>query len=390
MAARKFAERVLRSLPGRKRGDLLDDRHRTGMNRCLLGVVVLLVACTGGGSQTSLASPDALSASPTPPPTTQPLIVPTIAYVMGPDLMSTDYPVFVKRPGEPSKQVASGVQLASVSNVLLTTKYPPGTVTATTVPEGRTYFEDTEVQGDSPQKAALAGDVLYLANHRRIIAVDPSGSVRTVPLPSALPVTTPRCPPRRGLGYDPSRSLLWAITAAHGHVFVYVASPTNGAVVDLQDGRRLDLVDAGHALAMVAGSDGKLYVATVDACASSTVIVRRIDPLTMREEAATDTRRAQTGSRMGLVASAAGIYLHVVGASAELLRIEGPGVSAIALAPDSGEFSAAAPDGTIYLFGGRARNAVTRIDPTTGTLVAVDAARGPAGPLIGALFFPRP
>lgn len=360
------------------------------MNPCLLGVVVLLVACTGVGGQTSLASPDALSASPTHLPTTQPLIVPTIAYVMGPDLMSTDYPVFVKRPGEPPKQVASGVQLTSVSNVLLTTKYPPGTVTATTVPEGKTYFEDTEVQGDSQQKAAMAGDVLYLANHRRIIAVDPSGNVRTVPLPSAMPVTTPGCPQRRGgLSYDPSRSLLWAITAANGHVFVYVASPTNGAVVDLQDGRRLDLVDAGHALAMAAGSDGKLYVATVDACASSTVIVRRIDPLRMREEAATDTRRTPTGSRMGLVASAAGIYLHVVGAAAELLRIEGPRVSAIALAPDSGEFSAAAPDGTIYLFGGRARNAVTRIDPTTGTLVAVDAARGPAGSLIGALFFPR-
>jgi hypothetical protein len=304
--------------------------------------------------------------------------------------MTTDYPVFLQRPGEAPTQVASGVQLAAASNVLLTTKYPPGTVTATTVSDGRTYFEDSEVQGDSPQKAALVGGILYLANYRRIIAIDPSGGSRTLPLPSALPTTNPKCPPISRFVPDLNRSILWAISATQGDVFVYVASPTNGAIVDLHDGRRLDLIDAGAALSMTAGSDNKLYAATVDSCRSSTVVVRRIDPATMREEAAVDTGLASRFIGTQLIAAAGGgLYLHEnTDTTAQLLRVDVAGSSPITLPPDSGLFSAAAPDGTLYFFGGRARNVVTRFDPNTATVTTVDAAQGPAGSFIGALFFP--
>ena len=285
--------------------------------------------------------------------------------------------------------VASGVQITAASNVLVTTKFPPGTVTATTVPDGKTYFEDSEVQGDSPQKGILSGDTLYLATYRRIIAVDPSGTSRTIPLPSARPTTTPRCSPARGLNYDPTRSQLMAIAAVYGHVFVYVSSPTNGAIVDLQDGRRLDLIDAGYALAMTAGSDSKLYAATVDTCRSSTVVVRRIDPATMREEGTIDTGRAPRPVGMRLIATTGGgVYLHdVTDTSAQLLRVDVDGSQPISLPQDSGSLSVAAPDGTLYLFGGRARNVITRFDAKTGTVVTVDAAQGPAGSTIGALFF---
>jgi len=315
--------------------------------------------------------------------------VPTIAYVVGPDLTTKDYPVFLQRPGEAPTQVASGVQLAGTSNVLLTTKYPPGTVTATTVIDGRTYFEDSEVQGESPQKAVLAGASLYMATSRRIIAVDPSGGSRTLPMPLALPTTAPKCAPTTNFGYDPTRSFLYAIAAVQGHVFVYVASPTNGAIVDLQDGRRLDLLDAGSALAMTTGSDNKLYAATVDSCRSSTVVVRRIDPTTMREEATVDTGRPPRPIGMQLIAAAGGgLYLHeVTDTSAQLLRVDAVRSSPIVLPPDSGLSITAAPDGTLYLFGGRARNAVTRFDPNTVTVTTVEAAQGPLGSFIGALFF---
>lgn len=353
--------------------------------------LLLIAACSDAALPTATTPVAQPSVSPTTAPTGPPVIVPTIAFVVGPDLKTMDHPVFLQRPGEAPMQVASGVQLTAASNVLLTTKYPPGTVTATTVTGGRTYFEDFEVQGESPQKAAVVGEILYLATSRRIIAVDPSGSSRTLPVPSALPTTAPKCPPIRRFGYDPSRSFLYAIAAAQGHVFVYVASPTNGQIVDLQDGRRLDLIDAGYALSMITGSDDKLYVATVDSCPSSTVVVRRIDPATMREEAAVDSGRPPRPGRMHLIAAhGGGVYLlETTDTTTQLLRVDVAGSSPTALPPDSGSFSAAAPDGTLYLFGGRARNIVTRFDPATSTLTRVDAARGPAGSFVGALFFLR-
>lgn len=163
----------------------------------------------------------------------------------------------------------------------------------------------------------------------------------------------------------------------------------NGVIVDIHDGGRIDHVDAGHALAMTTGNDGKLYAATVGACQGSTVIVRRIDPVTMRQEAAINTGRVPAVLWTRLIAAVGGAtYLHEVTATAAtLLRIDGASVSTISLPLDSGIFSTAAPDGTIYLYGGRARSVVTRFDPATASLVVVDAAQGPSGATVGALFF---
>lgn len=360
------------------------------MPRLAFVLLFLLIAgCSDAARPTAAPAVVRPSLSPTAAPSAPPVIVPTIAYIVAPEQMTTDYPVFLQRPGEAPTQVASGVQLAAASNMLLTTKFPPGTVTATTVADGRTYFEDSEVQGESPQKAVLVGTTLYMATSRRIIAVEPSGNSRTLPLPSALPTTTPKCPPVSPFVPDLSRTLLLAIAAAQGHVFAYVATPTNGAIVDLQDGRRLDLIDAGYALSMTTGTDNKLYAATVDSCRSSTVVVRRIDPATMREEAALGSGRPPRPIGMQLIAATGGaVYLHEsTDTTAQLLRVDVAGSSPIALPPDSGLFSAAAPDGTLYFFGGRARNAVTRFDPNTASVTTVNAAQGPAGSFIGALFF---
>src|SRR5712691_770019 len=100
---------------------------------------------------------------------------------------------------------------------------------------------------------------------------------------------------------------------------------------------------------------GKLYALTIDQrCNTNTPMVRRIDPTTMREEAVVDTHRRLGFDNIELVAGKGGpTFVHAVtDSAAELLRIDPSGVTAIPLPPDSGLLAAAAPDGSIYLFGG--------------------------------------
>jgi streptogramin lyase len=142
---------------------------------------------------------------------------------------------------------------------------------------------------------------------------------------------------------------------------------------------------------MVAGTDGKLYAITAEQkCGSHQLIVRRIDPITMREEASIVTARTFPFDRIELVSSAAGTtYAHLVtDVGAEFLRVDMRSVTPIALPPDSGLMTGAAPDGSIWLFGGRARNTLSRFDPATGRVDRVPAADAPDGAFVGAVVFP--
>ncbi len=142
---------------------------------------------------------------------------------------------------------------------------------------------------------------------------------------------------------------------------------------------------------MAAGSDGKLYAITAEQkCGAHQLVVRRIDPVTMREVALIETARTFPFVRVDLVSSTAGTtYAHLVTDNgAELLRVEARSVTPIALPPDSGLFSSAAPDGSIWLFGGRARNLLSRLDPATGRVEHVARADAPDGAFVGAILFP--
>ena len=156
--------------------------------------------------------------------------------------------------------------------------------------------------------------------------------MRNIALPAARPTDDVNfCEIRKGL-FDPRASAGRAIAAANGHLYAFVSTYVNGAIVDLTDGRRLDLPESGPALAMTSGSDGKLYALTVDQrCNTNTPVVRRIDPATMREEAAIDTHRPLGFDGIDLVGGRGGAtYVHAVTAtSAELLRVDATAVTTI-------------------------------------------------------------
>ena len=151
----------------------------------------------------------------------------------------------------------------------------------------------------------------------------------------------------------------------------------------------MDLTDAGRALAMVAGSDGKLYVLTIDnRCATNHLVVRRFDIASLRQEAAIDTGRTLPVSSAGLVTAGEATYVHLVTETqAELLRVSLSTVASIAVPRDSGFVATTAPDGTVYLYGGRARNIISRFDPRSGTTTALDGLSGPRQSFIAAVFF---
>jgi len=318
-------------------------------------------------------------------------VAPSIAYVMvGAGSTTTDdRPAYLRLPGAAPAQLGVGMLLASAGDDRLLLLRFDGHIQAFRAGAQPVLLHDRAAQGERPN-GVVVGDVLYELRSSGIVATDASGTMRNIALPAARPTDDVKfCEIQKGL-FDPRASAGRAIAGANGHLYAFVSTYVNGAIVDLFDGRRLDLPESGPAIAMTSGSDGKLYALTVDQrCNTNTPVVRRIDPVTMREETAIDTHRPLGFDGIDLVGGRGGAtYVHAVTAtSAELLRVDATAVTAMPLPADSGLLAAAAPDGAIYLFGGRARNVVTRFDPATSAVAQVDEARGPDGSFIQALLF---
>jgi hypothetical protein len=316
---------------------------------------------------------------------------PTIAYIqVGADqIVREDRPAYLRFPGQQPVQIGKGQQFATAGPDTLLFELFDGRVQAYRVGQAPTLLYERTNQGGPPRGIAFGAEI-YEIQQGHLVATDGQGATREVIVPQAVPGAPAVCGYEKIL-LDPKASVVWGLMAIGSHLFVFSATPANGAIFDLTDGRRLDLPGSGNALAMAAGTDGKLYAITADQrCGSHQLVVRRIDPITMRQEASIDTARTFPFVRVDLVSSTAGTtYAHLVTDNgAELLRIETRSVSPIALPQDSGLLSSAAPDGSIWFFGGRARNVVSRFDPSTGRVEHVIGADAPEGAFVGAVIFP--
>lgn len=318
----------------------------------------------------------------------QPAIVPTIAYVVSPGVGTSDVPVFIRRPGATDVRIADGVVVRGFAPDVLLVERKDGHASALRVNDGATFGERRPRGGHAAGALTLGGN-LYEFSYDELVVIDAQGGTRSLAIPSALPTTTGPCRLQKGGGGSLTSSGLYSMASVRGHPYLYVATMGNGAVIDLDGARRLDLPDAGRALAMVEGADGKLYALTIDGrCASNNLQVHRIDTTTLRVESVIDVGHGLPVDHVGFVVAGGGTYIHeVTDNSAQLLRVDVSGVTSIPLPTDSGLSAAAAPDGTIYLFGGRAKNIVTRFDPRTGAIETVDAATAPNGSFVSALFF---
>jgi hypothetical protein len=361
------------------------------MRPLLLAVLVVLSACGDHASQSGAAAGQAsdphLAAR-----AASPALLPGIAYVVSPGTTATDVPVLLRRSGATADvRIADGMVVKGVSPDVLLVQRKDGHRLAFRLSDGARQFSDRTPRGGHVAGALAIGDSVYEFNYDELVVVDDRGQHRSLPIPAAIATTTGPCRMQKGM-FDPKASGLYAMTSVGGHPYLYVATMGNGAVIDLDGGRRLDLLDAGYALSMTNASDGKLYALTFDGrCASNHLQIRRIDVSTMRVDRVIDLGHGLPVERAGFVAGAdASTYVHEVTATgAQLLRIDGSGVTSITLPADSGLFEAAAPDGTIYLFGGRARNVVSRFDPGTGAITTVDGARAPDGSFVTAVWFDR-
>jgi len=318
---------------------------------------------------------------------------PTIAFIeVGTDpVIREDRPAYLRFPGQAPVQIGSGQQFATAGPGTLLLERFNGHVQAFGVASAATVIYDRMNQGGPPRGLAFGGEI-YELQQGRLVSTDARGATREVDVPSAVvgPLRPEALCGYEKVMFNLNASTVWGVTAIGAHLFVFSATPANGAIFDITDGRRLDLPGSGNALAISGGGDGKLYVITAEQkCGSHQLIVRRIDPVTMREEASIETARTFPFVRVDLVSSAAGTtYAHLVTDNgAELLRIDARSVIPIALPRDSGLLSSAAPDGSIWFFGGRARNALSRLDPATGQVERSVAADAPGGAFVGAVLF---
>jgi hypothetical protein len=367
------------------------------MRPFLLVTLVLLSACGDRAAQSGAAAGRASESQTSAwkqagTRAASPALVPSMAYVVSPGASATDVPVFVRRPGATADfRIGEGTVVRGLSPDVLLVQRKDGHALAFRLSDGARPFSDRTPRGGHVYGAVAIGDSLYEFTYDELVLVDERGASRSLAIPAAIPTTTGPCRVEKGR-FDLKVSSLNAMASVRGHPYLYVATMGNGAVIDLDGGRRLDLVDAGRAVSMIEGSDGKLYALTVDGrCASNHLMVRRIDVATMQVESIIDLGHGLPVEGASFVAASHGTYVHEVTATgAQLLRLDGAVVTSIPLPADSGLFEAAAPDGTIYLFGGRARNVITRFDPGTGIVTTVDAAGAPAGSFVTALWFDRP
>jgi len=349
-----------------------------------LGAVVVLAAC---GTHVEDADSGAGTSALEPVRPSEP----TIAYIqVGADpVMREDRPAYLRFPGQPPVRIGDGQQFAAAGpNTLLFERFD-GHVQAYRIGLAPTLLFDRTNQGGPPRGIVL-GDEIYEIEQGRLVATDARGATREVAVPSAIPGAPVLCGYEK-IVLDPKGSVVWGLATVGSHLFVFSATPANGAIFDLTGDRRLDLPGSGNALAMAAGSDGKLYVITAEQkCGSHQLVVRRIDPIAMRQEASIDLGRTFPLVRIAIVSNTAKItYAHLVTDNgAEIVRIDTQSVTPFAMPPDSGLFSSAAPDGSIWLFGGRARNVLSRFDPATGQVAHVAGADAPDGAFVGAVLFP--
>jgi hypothetical protein len=349
-----------------------------------IGVALLLVSCGAHleDEQGAAGASGRQSVRPSEP---------TIAYIeVGTDpVIREDRPAYLRFPGQAPVEIGSGQQFAAAGPEAVLFERFDGHVQAYRVGQAPTLLYERTNEGGPPRGIAF-GDEIYEIQQGLLVATDAHGATREVPVPPAIPGAPTGCGYEKIL-FNPKGSVVWALATVGSHLFAFSASPANGAIFDLTDGRRLDLPGSGSALAMVAGSDGKLYAITADQrCGSHQLLVRRIDPITLRQETSVQTGRTFPFVRVGLVSSSTGAtYAHLVtDHGAELLRIDPQSVLPIALPPDSGLFSSAAPDGSIWLFGGRARNILSRLDPAIGRVERIAGADAPDGAFVGAVLFP--
>lgn len=350
-----------------------------------LAVVLLLVAC-GSRAPQNVAAADQASSVAAVRSAVTPSQVGAVAYVVSADVMTDNVPVYLRIPGAAvDLHVTDGMVVTGIApDVLLVTRRD-GHVLAYRVGVAARLIDD-RLARDGRADGVVVGSTLYEYSGNWATSIDSAGTARSVALPAALPTTEGPCELTKAT-YDFKASSLNAMASVQGHPYAYVATLANGAVVDLDGGRRLDLPDAGRALAMVTGSDGKLYALTVDSrCATNHLVVRRFDVASLRQEASIDTGRPLPVSSAGLVTAGEATYVHLVTETqAELLRVSLNNVAPIAVPRDSGFLATGAPDGTVYLYGARARNIISRFDPRSGATTALDGLSGPAGSFIAAV-----
>jgi hypothetical protein len=346
-------------------------------------------ACGGPTASPSFTTSTAAGPAPV---VSAPAVNAGAAYVVstGVTPQGVDNPAFARLPNA-SADVALGrtVPFAGIGSDALMLMTAEGTIRVTRATRPGTPVYSRERSGNPPVALATA-DALYVVEGGAMIVVDGVGTTRTVTLPVASPGGPTVTCTSRGARHS-TDSALRSLTAVNAQAYAFVSTWFNGLLVDLATGRTLELKGSGPAISMTAGPNGHLYALTQDpGCDTSNWLVREIDVVAMREVRVIDT--GVPGGpyvHLGLVASRAGVFFHVVGDTAAYLSlIDALGRQPAVTVPEpAGIRAAGAPDGSIYIFGGRAREIVRRFDPVTRSFAEVASLRGPPGSFVNAVFF---
>ncbi|MGH2450833.1 MAG: hypothetical protein ACRDGE_06130 [Candidatus Limnocylindria bacterium] len=267
-------------------------------------------------------------------------------------------------------------------------------------PDRATVLSHSINVAEVPAVAVSADGGWYTAHGKRVVQFSPAGAPVTefaVPVP---PVATPMIGGQPAPGrFNPQAARVGALVVTGSGPLALIDNATTVIVADLERGRT-SVVGKGDGMAMAVGPDGSAYALLLDPSdRSNSYLIVRLDLADLSVLGHVDTgirpgdgpidARVQLGiDSIGRVWVYASQEL-VEGAPHEshLLRTDGDMIEmqTIELLPNSGALMTVAADDHIYLYGGPARNVITRVDPETG-IVSLSPFVGPADSFVLALF----
>jgi len=249
-----------------------------------------------------------------------------------------------------------------------------------------------------------AGTVFEARGGLGVVATRRDGSTVSYALPSAAAgVSSLNGGPVKGAPQTGGSVVSTFAPGPNGEVFGFVSNGVNSQIVGLNSRRQATLTPYGVILDAVTAASGQLEVLAYDPrLTTNDIVLLSIDPTALTVVQTLDTGvNARSGGAYlhthALVATGSAVFLYLVLQStppssvqetAHLLKVLPGSASAspIPVSNSAGLDITAGSDGRIYLYGGPGRNAVTEIDPVSGSTGVNPTLSSPDGSFVRALF----
>lgn len=251
---------------------------------------------------------------------------------------------------------------------------------------------------DPSSVCATSGEVVYtqIGDDSKLVFTDKTnGAELHVSNAPAMKGYTEAAVDAGAVAYDPSRAVITALAPIGDHVFSFSSNGQATQLTDYPSGLTETVDGAGYVSAATASVDGLVYAATVGFQKDTSLKVLAVDPATLMQVTVADTGWVPNPSDgiprlnlLQLLPTSDGVALFVMERTekpeivepAHLWLVQGNQATELKPLPERiGIKAACGSDGSILVYGGYARNIVSRLNLQTGEITVAKDMSAPDG-----------